>query len=132
MLTDPATTTLTLGGDGSVSLASLITSPRIILECIEVGEITPPAAYLSTQPFRFLKNAAQGRLAGCYDGIQLKAWVEGTRLYTKSADNNATPLAGDIALSVPYWQTLAQLDQSLVERLVFHDYWITAKEQETT
>ncbi len=123
VLTDPATTTLTLDADGSVSLAPLIASPRILLECVELGEITPPSGYPSTQPFRFVKNSSQGQLAGCYDSIVYKAWIEGSRLYTKSGDNNATPLAGDIALSVPYWQTLQQLDQSLVERLVFHTYW---------
>lgn len=121
VLTSPATTTATLDANGVADLTTLIASPRIILECLRYGEITDPSNDL---PMRFLAHTGQGLLAGAYDSLQLKCWLDGSSLYTKSSDNNATPLSGPLSFSVPYWLTIAQLNDSLTERLVMHPDWV--------
>lgn len=121
--TDKASTTVTLDGDGVADLTDLIDDPRIILECLHYGEIYPPVASGITQPFRLVNNFGQLQLPSAYDPMFLRACLEGTNLITKSVDG-VTPLSGDISLSTTYWPTLAQLPDSLVERLVFHDYWL--------
>jgi hypothetical protein len=121
--TDRATTTVTLDAAGVADLTALIASPRIILECLPYGDIFPPAAYLNTQPFRLVENLGQLNLASAYDGVIFKACVTGFELFTKSADNNQTPLEGEISFSTTYWPTLAQLPDALVERLVMGPWW---------
>ena len=130
LMTDPATTTATLDGDGVADLTALIASPRILLECLQYGNIFPPvnvALGYSTQPLRLIDNTGQILLAGNYDALVFKATLDGVNLKTKSADNNATPLAGTISLEVPYWPTIAQLPNSLVQKLVWGNYWITGE-----
>lgn len=124
LLTDPATITVTLDGDGVADLSTLITTNKILLECLHLGEILPPVnPNYSTQPFRLISNAGAGQLAGNYDSLVYKAWVEGTSLHTKSPDNNVTPLVGTISFSVPYEPTMAELPESLVQKLVDGPYW---------
>lgn len=127
MLTDPTTTTVTLDANGAADLAPLILSPRILLDCLKYGDIYPPVdPNYPTQPFRLVENAGQGLLSGAYDALVLKAWIDGTTLRTKPPDN-ATPLVGDISFRVPYWATLPQLEESLVQKLVDGPYWTPAE-----
>lgn len=118
VMTDPATTSVTLDASGVADLTALVASPRIILEALRFGEIFPPTGYPSTLPFRFVEHAGQGQLAGAYDALQYKCYLQGDNLYTKSPDANVTPLAGDISFRVPMWKTISQLDNSLTDRLV--------------
>ena len=128
LMTDPSTTTATLDGDGIADLSTLITTPRILLECLQYGDIFPPVnpAY-PTQPFRLVDQTGMIQLAGNYDALVLKATVDGHTLKTKSPDNNATPLVGTISFQVPYWPTIAQLPEPLVEDLVWGNYWATGE-----
>lgn len=128
LLTDPATTTATLDADGVADLTNLIANPRILLECLQYGEIRPPASAISVQPFRMIDNQGMGQLAGAYDSLVYKCWLDGVNLHTKSGDSNVTPLVGDISFSVPYWPTIAQLPNSLVQKLVWGNYWTTGQE----
>lgn len=130
LMTDPATTTATLDGDGAADLTTLIADPRILLECLQYGNIFPPvneALGYSTQPFRLIDNTGQMQLAGNYDALVFKATLDGFSLKTKSADNNATPLAGTISFEVSYWPTLALLPEALVQKLVWGNYWQTGE-----
>jgi len=125
LLTDPATTTAVLDANGVADLAPLITSPRILLEALKYGDIYPPVdPNYPTQPFRLMENTGQGLLSGAYDALILKAWVNGTKLQTKSADNNATPVVGTISFQTPYWPTLLQTPEPLIEKLVDGPYWM--------
>lgn len=121
LLTDPANTTVTLA-NGVANLTTLIANPRIILECLKYGTIRPPvsSAY-PTQPFRMINNEGQGQLKGMFDALQPKCWLEGAYLHTKNIAGMR--MAGTITLEVPYWPSLAQLPESLVERLVHGNYW---------
>ena len=124
LMTDPATTTAVLDADGVANLTTLIASPRILLECLSYGEIRPPVnVNYSTQPFRMIDNQGAGEIQGAYDSLVYKAWLDGVKLHTKSADNNVIPLVGSISFSVPYWASLSQLPNSLVQMLVWNDYW---------
>lgn len=128
LLTDPLTTTVTLDAGGVADLSTLITTNKILLECLMYGDIMPPVdPNYSTQPFRLLSNPGQGQLASHYDPLVYKAWLEGFKLHTKSSDNNATPLVGDIRFSVSYEPTLPQLAESLVHHLVWGNYWATGE-----
>lgn len=128
LMTDQATTTAILDADGVADLTTLITTPRILLECLQYGEIFPPVnANYSTQPFRMIDNEGAGQLAGAYDSLVYKAWLHGTDLHTRSGDSNVTPLVGSISFSVPYWPTIAQLPNSLVQKLVWGNYWQTGE-----
>lgn len=125
LMTDPASTTAILTS-GVADLTALVTSPRILLECLQYGEIFPPVAVgYSTQPFRLVANVAQLLLAGAYDSLVFKACLDGDNLRTRSADNNVTPIAGTISFRVPYWPTITQLPEPLVENLVWGPYWQT-------
>lgn len=124
LMSDPATTTALLDADGVANLTTLITSPRILLECLKYGEIYPPAdPDYPTQPFRLVDNPARLQLAGAYDGLVLKACVDGLSLRTKSPDNNLNPLVGTISFRVNYWATLLQLPEPLIQKLVDGPYW---------
>lgn len=101
LLTAPSTTTAALNASGVADLSALIANPRVLLDCLKYGTIYPPAGSPSTQPFRVLEHAGQGRLRGVYDALVYKCWVEGSQLHTKSANNNVTPLAGNISFAVP-------------------------------
>jgi hypothetical protein len=128
LLTDPATTTATLDADGVADLEPLIEDPRILLECLQYGDIYPPVASgYPTQPFRLVDNVGLLQLSGGYDSLILKAAVSGHTLKTKSPDGNATPLVGDISFNVNYWPTLAQLPEMLVEKLVWGNWWQTGE-----
>lgn len=128
LFTPRSTTTVTLDADGVADLTDLIDDPRILLECLRYGNIYPPAAALSTQPMRMIDNAGQGQLQGAYDSLVYKCWLEGADLHTRSGDGNVTPLTGDLALEVNFWATLPQLPESLIDYLVWGNYWtITAE-----
>lgn len=129
LMTDPTTTTATLDAEGIADLTALITSPRILLECLQYGEILPPVnANYSTQPLRMIDNDGMGQLSGAYDGLVYKCWLSGTDLHTRSGNGNETPLVGDLRFSVPYWATIAQLPNALVQKLVWGNYWTTGQE----
>lgn len=128
LLTVRADTTVTMDANGVADLGDLITDPRILLECLHLGNIFPPTnTNYSTQPMRMIDNAGSGQLQGAYDSLVYKCWLEGTNLHTRSGDSNATPLVGDISFSVSYWPTIAQLPNSLVQKLVWGNYWITGE-----
>lgn len=122
IFTDPLSVVATLDGSGNADLSTLITGNGILLESLKYGNIFPPVASGITQPFRMLDNAGQGQLSGAYDALILKCWLEGTVLHTKSQDNNATPLVGDISFEVPHVPGLdalnVQLEDELVDRVV--------------
>lgn len=124
LITDPSMTTTTLDGNGVADLTALIANPRILLECLKYGDILPPVGYPSTQPFRMIATTGQGQLSGAYDALVYKCFLNGVLLGTKSPDNNVTPLAGVISFQVPYWPTLVQLPEPLIERLVNGPYWL--------
>lgn len=123
LFTPRTTTTATLDADGVADLSTLITTPRILLECLQHGNIYPPASTGITQPMRLIDNPGMGQLQGAYDGLVLKCWLEGPDLHTRSADGNANPLTGSLAFEVPYWASLTQLPDSLVQKLVWGPYW---------
>ena len=124
LMTDPLTTTVTLDADGVADLTDLIEDPRILLECLQYGEIRPPVSVsYSTQPFRMIDNSGMGLLAGNYDSLVYKCYLDGVLLRTKSGDSNATPLAGVMSFQVPYWPTIAQLPNALVQKLVWGPWW---------
>ena len=113
-LTEPTTVTLTLASDGTVDISSLLTTNRVLLDCLWYGEIFPPVNDLyPTQPFRLVENRQQGLLTGMLDSLVLKAWMEGTTLHTKSPSNNVEPLVGSISFRVPYVPTLDQVPANL-------------------
>lgn len=130
LMTDPATAVETLDASGVADLTALLADPRILLECLEYGDIYPPVntAYPSV-PFRLVDQSAMLQLAGNYDSLVLKAHVDGLTLQTKSPDNNVTPLVGQISFRVPYWPTLTQLPEALVENLVWGNYWNTGEQK---
>lgn len=129
LMTDPASAVATLDAAGVADLTALIASPRILLDCLSYGDIYPPVdPNYSTQPFRLVDNSGALQLAGGYDSLIYKAHVDGFTLQTKSQDNNATPLVGDISFRVPYWPTMAQLPEPLVEKLVYGHYWSMAEQ----
>jgi hypothetical protein len=113
VLTDKATTTAALDGSGVAGLSTLVTTPRIQLHLLRYGNIYHAD---STFPLRPLEEAAHGQLAGALDTMFLRYWLEGTNLCTRSADGNTTPLSGPLSFAVPYWMTLAQLPEALVEK----------------
>lgn len=124
LMTDPDTTTAVLDADGVADLTTLVGNPRILLECLSYGEIRPPVnVNYSTQPFRMIDNQGAGEIQGAYDSLVYKAWLDGVKLHTKSSDNNVIPLVGTISFSVPYWATLTQLPNTLVQKLVWGPYW---------
>lgn len=112
VLTDRASVTVALDGSGVANLSALVASPRIQLDLLKYGEIYHSS---SPYPLRLLETAGQGQFAGSNDALFLKCWLVGSKLYTRSADNNTTPLSGSLSLAVPYWMTLAQLPEALVE-----------------
>lgn len=113
LLTDPAAATVTLV-DGAADLSALVASDRILVACLRYGRITH-ASY--SYALRLLESADQGALPNALDGMFPKCWLVGTTLHT-SLDAEGNALTGDLALAVPYWPTLAQLPESLVESLV--------------
>lgn len=127
MLTDPTSAIATLDANGVADLSPLIVSPRILLECLSYGDIYPPVdPSYPTLPFRMVESGHL-QLAGAYDALVLKCSLNGTSLHTKSPDNNATPLVGDISFQVPFWATLPQLAEPLVQKLVDGPYWTPAE-----
>lgn len=125
MLTDPTATTATLDANGVADLSALITTPRILLECLKYGNIYPDPSD-STLPFRMVESEHL-LLSSAYDALVLKCAVSGTTLRTKSSDGNVTPLVNPISLRVPYWATLPQLAEPLVQKLVDGPYWTPAE-----
>lgn len=113
LLTDPVTTTATLDGNGVADLSTLLTTPRILLECLEYGQINHSS---SSYQFQWRQSSEQGNLRGAADSLWLRCWLVGTKLYTKGLGNSV--LTGSISLAVAYVPTLAQLPELLVEMLV--------------
>lgn len=127
LMTDAALVTLTLAADGTTDLTTIITTdPRVLIDAFCYGDVFPPAAY-GTMPMRLVDNFGQLQLAGNYDGLILKYCIDGFLLRTKSSDNNVTPLVGDVSFAVPYWPTIAQLPEHMVENLVWGNYWATGE-----
>ena len=113
-LTSPSSVTATLDADGVADLSSLITTNKIILDCLKYGEIYPPVSDLySTQPFKLIEGEGQGKLSGMLDSLIQKAWIEGTSLKTKSPDNNITPMTGTITFRVPFIPDLDEIQSPL-------------------
>ena len=124
LMTDADTVTATLDADGIADLSTLVnTSPRILLECLCYGDVHPDPSWASQQPLREVSEMGQGLLAGAYDSLVYHYWLEGMNLNTRSPDNNVTPLVGTISFRTPYWPTLDQLPNSLVQKLVWGPYW---------
>lgn len=111
MLTDKATTTVVLAA-GVADLTALIASPRILVDKLDCGEIYDPS---NPNP---LVRRQQGARPGNWDSIYLHYVLDGVKLKTQSSDNNVTPLIGPLSLAVPYWATLALLQEQLVPALV--------------
>lgn len=112
MLTDPATTTVALDASGVADLTALIASPRILLPEVHYGQIFDPS---NANP---LVERRQGTRAGNFDTIYLHYRLDGVFLRTQSSDNNVTPLVGPLSLAVPFWSSLALLQEQLVPDLV--------------
>lgn len=124
LMSNPATTQAILDADGVADLTPLVTtSPRILLECLQYGDVHPDPSWDSQQPLREVSDMGPGLLAGAYDALIYHYWLEGMNLNTRSPDNNETPLVGTISFRTPYWPTLAQLPNSLVQKLVWGNYW---------
>lgn len=124
LMSDPATTTAILDGNGVADLTTLVdTSPRILLDCLCYGDVHPDPSWASQQPLRQVNDMGPGLLAGAYDSLVYHYWLEGYKLNTRSPDNNATPLAGTISFRTPYWPTIDQLPNALVQKLVWGPYW---------
>jgi hypothetical protein len=128
VMSDPATTTATLDADGIADLLPLMDDPRILLECLYIGDVHPDPSWDSQQPLRQANSMGQGLLSGNYDALIYHYWLEGTDLNTRSPDNNVTPLVGTISFRTAYWPTMDQLPELLVEKLVWGHYWTVAEE----
>ncbi len=108
--TDPASVTAALDGSGVADLSALVTTNRVQLDLLKYGEIRH-AGY--DFPLRLVESATGG-FAGSLDALFPKCWLRGQNLHTRVGGDVAV-LPGPLAFAVPYWQTLAQLDESLVE-----------------
>ena len=109
--TDPATTTAALNASGVADLSTLVSTTRVQLDLLKYGEIRH-ADY--SFPLRLIENSGQGAFAGSLDDLFPKCWLTGKKLSTRVRSETSL-LAGALSFAVPYWQTLAQLDESLVE-----------------
>jgi hypothetical protein len=107
--TDPASVTAALDGSGVADLSSLVATNRVQLDLLKYGEIRHPDY---AHPLRLIESATGG-FAGSLDSLFPKCWLKGQKLSTRVSGEAA--LAGSLSLAVPFWQTLAQLDESLVE-----------------
>lgn len=108
--TDPAAVTVALNGSGVADLSTLVSTNRVQLNLLKYGEIRH-ADFSS--PLRLVESATGG-FAGSLDLLFPKCWLIGKKLSTRKG-GETTYLAGSLSFAVPYWQTLAQLDESLVE-----------------
>lgn len=112
MLTDPATVTLALDGNGVGDLTTLIGNPRILPD--KLGDYG--IYHASNQyPLHRIRNVGIARVTGNYDAMFLHYWLEGVKLHTKSGAPAPLDL---LSLEVSYWATLAQMREELVEPLV--------------
>jgi hypothetical protein len=109
--TDPATTTAALDGSGVGDLSTLVTTNRIQLDLLKYGEIRHSSF---EHPLRLLENSGQGAFSGSLDSLFPKCWLKGQKLSTRVA-NEGNLLTGSLSFAVPYWMTLAQLPEDLVE-----------------
>jgi len=112
VLTDPAQVTVDLDGSGVADLSDLIDDPRIVLNLLRFGEITHANFDF---PLRRLETTAQARFASALDSLFPKYWLEGNKLKTRATVEGGGALSGALALSVPYWMTLAQVPEIVVE-----------------
>lgn len=130
LMSDPATATAILNGQGIADLTTLVnTTPRILLDCLCYGDVHPDPTWTSQQPLREVAEMGQGLLSGAYDSLVYHYWLEGLNLNTRSPDNNVNPLTGTISFRTPYWPTIAQLPEHLVEKLVYGPYWSVPETQ---
>lgn len=111
-VTDRDSTTLTLDGNGVGDLTGLITSDRVLIDCLHYGEMYDPS---NPNP---LVQRQQSTRPGNYDSIHLHYRLDGVKVRTQSSDNNQTPLAGPLSCALVRWVTLLQLAEQEVERLV--------------
>lgn len=115
LMSDPATTTAALSGTGVADLSVLITGSGLLLGALQYGNIFHPD---NSMPLVPTGNAAAGRLPGNYDLMFLHYWLQGSNLHTRSIDNNATPLVGNLSFAVPCVPTLANINPQLVDEAV--------------
>jgi|ERR1051325_3322375 hypothetical protein len=115
LLTDPSAVTVTLDSDGNADLSTIITSNNILIEYIRYGNVYHAD---SSYPLQWLETLDQLRTPGPYDAMFLHCSLVGTTLYTRSFDDNVTPLTGDLGFAIPYVPTLSQLPESLTDDLV--------------
>lgn len=115
-MTDPTAVTATLNGSGVADLVPLVLANGLLIEQLQSGEIKH-----SSSPYPMQRQAHAGAGRGNYDKIYLHYWLEGTKLHTRSIDNN-TVLTGDISFACPRRQALdtlsSNLDNTLVDMLV--------------
>jgi hypothetical protein len=111
-ITDRATTALTLDTAGVGDLTDLITTQRILVDCLKYGEMVH-----SSNPNPLVERQ-QGSRPGNYDRMYLHYVLDGHKVRTVSSNNNATPLTVELKCALVRWVTLAQLAEEEVERLV--------------
>ena len=115
VMSDPLTVTTTLDADGKAEIGTLIAEKGILLERLRFGEIKHASSEFPLKP---LSHSGEGNLPGNYDSFGfLKYWMVGTVLHTRSADSNATPLAGDLSFTVPRVSGLDDLSTQLEDDL---------------
>lgn len=115
LLTNQATTTAALDANGVVDLSDIDLTHHVLIECLRYGRIYHES---SVYPLQWVSTPSQGALGGIFDTIFLHCWLEGTMLYTRSSDGNATPLTGNLSFAVPFWPALSALPDALNELLV--------------
>mgnify|MGYP001563291250 CR=1 FL=1 len=112
--TDPASVAAVLDAEGATSLATLITTNGLMLESLHNGEIRHPS---SDYPLVRLAHAGVG--AGNWDSFgYLHYWLVGTKLFTRSSDDNVTPLTGSLTFACPRSDGLDTLNVGLEGMLV--------------
>lgn len=109
--TNPSSTSAPLDGTGVADLSTLVTTNKVLLDLLKYGEIRHDGY---AHPLRLLENSGQGAFAGSLDSLFPKCWLVGQKLATRVvSDTNVLP--GPLSFAVPYWMTLAQLPEELVE-----------------
>jgi hypothetical protein len=116
---DPATTTATLGLDGTVDLVTLTAQNGLLIENLKFGEIRHPDYAFPLIPEG---SSFEGALPGNFDKTFGHYWMVGTVIHTRSQDSNATPLTGDLSFACPRVAGLdslnVQLEDDLTEAIV--------------
>jgi hypothetical protein len=109
--TDPASVTVALDGSGVADLSTLVATNRVQLDLLKYGEIRHADF---PHPLRLVESSTAG-FAGSLDSLFPKCFLRGLDLHTRANVEGVLFLTGTLAFAAPHWQTLAQLDESLVE-----------------